>query len=99
MGQVQGWGHRLLLTTAGGFYRAMLRRMPNADCWAWAVEWNSHYRLIGFLGNEDAAIKGAADLPRLTAALFGTTHGGHVRGRAEESLREADDILFGDWCD
>lgn len=49
------WDHRLVLNTASGYFRAVIRRHPSAQCWAWALEWNESYRLAGLFGGQTAA--------------------------------------------
>ncbi len=49
------WDPWLTATTAQGHFQCWLRKHPNEDCWAWALEWNKNARLIGFAGNRAIA--------------------------------------------
>jgi len=92
---VSSWDHRLLLNAGEGFYRACMRRSPDdRPLWAWAIEWNANYRLVGFFGDKGAVDDAAANLefPEMKAI--------HQHGKEEMRLRlntrltDADDVLF-----
>lgn len=88
------WDYRLILNTASGYYRAAIRRHPTADCWAWAVEWNASYRLVGFFGDPAAARAVAESLPDLPVLSIREDQSSWLRYRVEEPLSEEDDTLF-----
>lgn len=94
MKQCQNWDYRLILNTAEGYFRALIRRHPTQECWSWAVEWNDSYRLVGYFGNLEAAKLLFAELPslNLTSVLEGPKD--WVRRRIEQPLAEEDDTLF-----
>jgi hypothetical protein len=47
------WPDVYLLNTADGFFRVWIKYLkPSAGAWAWAIEWNKNFRLIGFFGQE-----------------------------------------------
>lgn len=94
MKQCQDWDYRLVLNTAEGYYRALIRRHPAQECWSWAVEWNDSYRFVGYFGNLEAAKVLVAELAPLdeTAILGGPNR--WVRYRIEQPLSEEDDTLF-----
>lgn len=94
MSEISGWDYRLILITAKGYYKAILRRHPNADCWAWAVEWNKTYRALGFLGDRSAAQAIADRIRPLHVQSFVDAEGITLRMREEKPLHEADDVLF-----
>lgn len=94
MKEVREWDYRLILTTAGGYYRAMIRRHPSADCWSWAVEWNDCYRLVGFFGDLAAAKAVATRLPSLPVHSIAESPDRWIRYRVEEPLPENEDTLF-----
>lgn len=94
MKEVATWDYRLILTTASEYYRAMIRRHPAKECWAWAVESNDCYRLVGFFGALDAATELADKLPDIPAHSIFESSNCWLRFRTEEPLNEEDDILF-----
>ena len=52
MQMVHSWEPRVLVDTAGGFFKVAIRKHPeHSACWSWALEWNQNYRLIGFFGD------------------------------------------------
>lgn len=55
MEAVVDWEPRFYGIGADTFYKAIIRRHPDAACWSWAVEWNNNYRIIGFFGEEEPA--------------------------------------------
>ncbi len=94
MRRVLDWELKLLVCTARGYFRAAIRQHGDGDCWSWALEWNQNYRIIGFLGEEEASRGLVATLPELE---YGTIElGGEQRIRhwSEVALEEADDCLF-----
>ncbi len=62
---VAQWEHRFWVCTADGFYRAMIKRHPDATCWSWALEWNKNFRVVGFFGDEQASQEIIAGFPDL----------------------------------
>ncbi len=88
------WDYRLIVTTASGYYRAVIRRHPSAECWSWAVEWNDCYRLVGFLGEVEPAKVIAAGFPALPVHSVAEAPNRWLRYRAEEPLPEHEDTLF-----
>lgn len=93
--QIQHWDYRLILNTAQNYYRAVIRRHPTNDCWAWAVEWNAAYRLVGYFGDRDTAQSLFDELPPLPAESFiKAQNGNYFRIRAEQPLSDFQDILF-----
>lgn len=61
---VGSWPTRFLVETASGFFKATIRRDPAAACWAWALEWNQNYRVVGFGGDTTAIVRHAAPRAR-----------------------------------
>ncbi len=94
MNAVRNWDYRLILIAANGYYKAMLRRHPEAECWAWAIEWNKAYRVLGFIGERDAAQEIAKNLrePKTHRILATPEH--TIRFREERPISEDNDILF-----
>ena len=94
MKQCQDWDYRLILNTAEGYYRALVRRHPTQESWSWAVEWNDSYRLVGYFGNQEAAKVLLAELAHLDVNSVLEGHNSWVRRRVEQPLAENDDTLF-----
>jgi len=94
MKQCRDWDYRLVLNTAGGYYRAVIRKHPTQECWSWAVEWNDCYRLVGYFGNLEAARSLFSELPTLEVKSVLETPNGWLRQRIEQRLTEEDDTLF-----
>lgn len=93
--QIEHWDYRLILNTAQNYYRAVIRRHPTKDCWAWAVEWNAAYRLVGYFGERDTAQSLFDELPPLPAeSVIEARDGSHFRIRAEQSISDSQDTLF-----
>lgn len=88
------WDPRVMATTSKGFFKIALRKHPSAAVWSFALEWNHSYRIIGFLGDEEAAHEIKAGFPVLESKEFPTGSGRRYRYRLETPL-ESDDILFG----
>lgn len=94
MRSVSAWEHRLLLDAAKGFFKAMIRRHPTEQCWAWALEWNTNYRILGFFGDPDLCDQLETGLPVLEVSTIGRTNDGEFRSRLERALCPSDDTLF-----
>ncbi|TFW13369.1 HNH endonuclease [Massilia arenosa] len=94
MRTVEKWDYRLIVTTADGYFHATIRRHPTEDLWAWAVEWNRSYRVLGFFGGERAAVEIASTFPQLYAEAVYESGSEWVRMRIETPLAEAVDTLF-----
>ena len=93
--QIASWNYRLVLNTAGGYFRALIRRHPDKECWAWAVEWNDAYRLVGYFGDLEAAQELVNQLPSADApTILKAPDGSILRVRAEHPLPDEDDTLF-----
>jgi len=91
---VAEWDYRLILTTASGYYRAVIRRHSQKECWSWAIEWNDCYRLIGFFGDLAMAKEIVDRFPNLPvhSVLESSKH--WLRYRREDPLQEDEDMLF-----
>jgi len=91
---VEAWPHRLIVNTANGHFKAMIRRKPNAEVWAWALEWNKGLRNVGYFGEEESLRSELARLPEMHMQEIRNDNGNMVRFRVEESLSEENDALF-----
>ena len=89
------WSDVYLLNTADGFFRVWIKYLkPAAGAWAWAMEWNKNFRLIGFFGRE-ASIMPILD--RKPDLAWKTLSEGPVRRRMrfETPIKEGEkDTLF-----
>jgi hypothetical protein len=94
MSQCRHWDYRLILSTAGGYFRAMIRKHPVQECWSWAIEWNQCYRIVGYFGDPEPARKLAAELPPLRAQSILEEPSNWIRYSVDQPLAEDDDILF-----
>jgi hypothetical protein len=93
--QIEHWDYRLILNTAQNYFRAVIRRHPSKDCWAWAVEWNAAYRLVGYFGERDNAQSLFDELPPLPAeSVIEARDGSHFCIRAEQPISDSQDTLF-----
>jgi len=94
MRKVVSWSERLVGYTAGGYFGVAIRRLNNAPCWSWALEWNRNLRVVGLLGEEDLAKSFTAELPELQYQAIETSDGSCWRRRTEEPLLDVEDELF-----
>lgn len=94
MASIREWDCRLIVITACGFFKAMTRRHPSADCWAWAVEWNQSHRLFGFFGEREPAqqIVNGFSTAHIHTIFEYPDHSS--RFSKETRLSDADDTLF-----
>lgn len=93
---VQGWDCRLYVLTADAFFKAVIRRHPSAECWAWALEWNRSVRLVGFFGSREPAKTIVDSIPEHDMhTLQGDVTGG-IRYRIETAIAPDRDTLFAD---
>jgi hypothetical protein len=89
------WEPRFRGFTAKDHFGAIIRKHPSAPCWSWALEWNKHYRMVGFFGDEEI---GAAIAQGLPQPKFDAQAGDANNGFAlvlDVPLAEKDDHLFG----
>jgi hypothetical protein len=108
MEKVRTWPGRLQLDgAAGGYFRAMIRKEPGPrPIWAWALEWNRQHRMMGFMGDEEAALVGLCDaLPEHKWSGAQAYHDpergrGVQRWRMEVPLSpEVDDLFSPSWSE
>ncbi len=95
MRTVRAMDSRLLVLTADGFFQASIWKSPEVDCWAWALEWNKSFRLIGGFGEEVAVrqfLGNVAGTPPL--ATIPQPDGSVFIIRGETALDPKDDELF-----
>lgn len=93
--RVRDWTVRARIITAGGYFRAVLRRDgAEVGSWFWALEWNRYMRVIGGISYDGQLPSFMRDLPDLHWIESHTASGARLRQRQEESLDEASDTLF-----
>jgi len=80
--------------TAGGFFKSVMRKHPSAQCISWALEWNMNFRILGVMGDQEAADTFTAELPRLKYHNLRNSPNDQLRIRAERKLDESEDRLF-----
>lgn len=68
---VSGWPYRIHAIGADGFFKVVIRRSPEQDppLWAWALEWNKAFRVVGFFGDELASRAACERLPAIKKTL------------------------------
>ena len=94
MKAVATWELGWLGNTANGFFRSIIRRHPSEECWAWAVEWNKNYRLIGFFGACGPVEEIVTNLDQPVMKYIDTSDNAWVRYRREIKLSDEEDRLF-----
>lgn len=91
---VVAWEPHVFADGADGFFKAIVRRHPSADCWSWAIEWNRTTRTIGFFGDQSTAETVGNYLPALKMKRMAEGPGREVRFRTEVPLQDDEDRLF-----
>jgi len=94
MERTAAWPCGLHAVTADGFFKAVIRCHPSAECWSWALEWNHALRIIGFFGEREPAQELTDSLPQPQIMTVFQSPERTVRMREEIELAPADDILF-----
>ncbi|CAB3754015.1 HNH endonuclease signature motif containing protein [Paraburkholderia humisilvae] len=92
---VRDWRLRIQGVGADGFFRVIIRRhSADEQVWAWAVEWNRSFRVMGFAGNRDVIEGLLTQAPEQRAISVHRTEKEIIRLRAEEPLPLDQDDLF-----
>lgn len=96
MNAVKEWPLRLHAIGADAYFKIIIRRHPNAECWSWALEWNQSHRVIGFFGDPESIQQVLDSFPSLNSIEFPTGTGGDsaYRFRHEVPLDKSNDLLF-----
>jgi hypothetical protein len=87
---IRSWRPVFYGTTAKDFFKIVIREAPGQDVAAWALEWNSNYRLVGYFGDPTAVRAALAALPRPHARRVNQT----TVLRTEVPITAEDDHLF-----
>ncbi len=89
------WNHRILAIGADAYFKILIRRHRDGDpIWAWALEWNQNFRIIGFFGDSDGVRGVAETMPSLDLEVMHGVPGRTIRIRTERLLAPEDDHLF-----
>jgi hypothetical protein len=89
------WPIRVHGVGGAEFFKIRICRAPDDRLlWAWALEWNQSYRLVGFFGDEGGACKAADSLPGLVGMVVPDGNGGLIRYRRDQALASEEDRLF-----
>lgn len=88
------WPFRMGLSTASGYFKALIRRNMPDDVWSFALEWNRALRCVGFFGDEAAARELHAKLPELKLVEVHRDAKSVTRWRSESQLPDSEDTLF-----
>lgn len=94
MQSVLAWEPRLRVITADGFFKAVIRRHPEAVCWSWAVEWNHNLRVVGFFGEREPLLTAVQTLPRLKINTLFEGPDQALHYHIETRLSGKDDQMF-----
>jgi len=94
MDAVVSWEPRVIAICADGFFKAIIRRHPNAVRWSWALEWNHKYRTVGFFGETEPTKNIVATFPEMEITTMAQGSNQYVGFRIEKPLADEDDILF-----
>ena len=91
----RSWHLRFVGIAASGFFKVSIRRhSEGAEVWAWALEWNQNFRVVGFFGNEGEIDAQVEQLPKLSMKVLGGDKNTEYRMRSDIPLLEEDDDLF-----
>jgi hypothetical protein len=89
------WRVRFEGIAADEYFKVSIRRHPTgAEVWAWALEWNQNFRVIGFFGREAEVEAEVAALPALPMKEIGRQGNVVYRIRLDEALSREQDCLF-----
>jgi len=94
MAEIAAWEPSCLAVLADGYFRHTMRKEPDADLWAWALEWNGRLRVFGLYGETELRDEFISRMPKLVPDLsYGDTTNGLVM-RYDTPLSEGEDDLF-----
>lgn len=92
--QIVNWKIRWHGITAREFHKSLIRKHPKKDVWAWALEWNKSYRIIGYLGNYKESKDLFQELQLPNKQVIPQKNSSIIRYRKEVELNKEDDTLF-----
>jgi hypothetical protein len=93
---IADWPHAVHAVSANVYFKAIIRRASEKipPLWAWGLEWNRNYRLIGFFGDRNAVKAAISRLPVLRNDVVEQTSEVTTTIRVEVPLRPEEDRLF-----
>jgi hypothetical protein len=92
---VEPWDYRVHGVAASGYFCVCIKKSRDPrELWSWALEWNRTFRVIGFMGDEEAARDAAKALTWPQKHIRQTGPDSSEAFRVEERLADADDRLF-----
>jgi hypothetical protein len=94
MKKISAWDLAIIGITADEFFKIIIRKLDYEKCWAWAVEWNKNYRVIGFIGCLNQVKSIFNQLDQLVADEIHPSESGVVAIRTEKKLPPDLDVLF-----
>lgn len=96
MHAINDWQFRVRGIAADSFFKIIIRRHPDAECWGWALEWNQSHRIIGFFGDPESIRSLLDTFPALEFFDLPTSNSKNYvyRLREEIPLNESADLLF-----
>ena len=94
MDQISAWEVVGLVAAADGYFRHVMRKCPQAELWAWAVEWNERLRVFGIYGATPAREAFSAAMPRVRPDLSWGDTTNDFAMHWETPLPESEDRLF-----
>ena len=92
------WEPRFMASGPDEFFKVVLRKHPDADCWSWALEWNQNFRMIVFCGDPVAAENVYFKFKELPSVDLPDDQSNKITIRSNQHLDMEADILF-DWDD
>ncbi|MFT3685292.1 MAG: hypothetical protein QM783_10265 [Phycisphaerales bacterium] len=89
------WDHRVHGIAASGYFGVCIKKSPAPrELWSWALEWNRTFRVIGFIGSQEAAQDAARSLVWPQMRIRQTGANSSESFRLEERMPEGEDKLF-----
>jgi hypothetical protein len=94
MNATRHWETRVKAITAKEHFKLGIRKHPDKEMWALAVEWNENYRVIGLCGMDAALREMLISLPKRHLDPILGKDGSWLAARTEIALNPCDDTLF-----
>lgn len=92
----RSWPYRLIGVTANGYFKVSIRKHPEegAACWAWALEWNQSFRVVGFFGMLEPPMAEAWSFEERLKRMVTRHPEGFLALGLEKPVESKDDTLF-----
>lgn len=89
------WQHRVHAIGADEYFKLVIRRSPEkVPLWAWAIEWNMNYRVIGFVGEPTAMQSAFHSLPIMDKRVMERAPEYTTIARGERGIEPDADRMF-----